>query len=416
MDKIEILTEEEYRNFFNSSKYNHFLQSYEWGQVAKIRKQEPLYLGLKDDKGNIKAACLALKKHVPFINKNYYYAPRGILIDYDNYELIDQFTKCLKDYLKKNHSIYFRMDPAIKYQDIDKDANPIENGFNNQALVDKLTSAGFVHKGFNKLFEFNQPRYTFRIDTTKPFEEIEKNMSKSFIKKVKKSYYYELEISHDYDNDKFYELMTNIANRDNFSGNPKKMYEIFYNEFSKHKMVEYFTIKIYPDKILKKVREELTTLTDDLKNGKLSQAKTNDAKERIPRLEKDIEKFLPYEGKYPDGIVSLIQISPITDSGMWLLYIGNNDLATYTFAVNRNYYEATKYAVERNKSFLDLYGTVGNPKTQEKNYAGIHEYKCNLGGTYTEFIGEFDIITDKFWYKILPIIINIYRKIKKSHK
>ena len=416
MSRIELLSEEEYRTFFKHVKYNHFLQSYEWGQVASERKQEPLYLGLKDTKGNIKAACLALRKHVPIINKNYYYAPRGVLIDYNDEDLLKEFTSALKDYLKENHGIYFKMDPAIIYEEIDQEANPIENGKNNYPLYEQLISLGYHHKGFNKMFENNQPRYTFRIDTTKDFSELEKNMNKSFLKKVKKSFYYELEISHEYDNDKFYELMTNIANKDNFSGNSKKMHDTFDKVFSKAKMVEYFTIKIYPDKILDKVKKELNELNHDIESGTLSQAKLNDAKDKIPRLEKDIAKFEPYAGQYPDGIISLIQVCPKTDKGMWMVYIGNNDLATYTFAVNRDYYEAVKYASENNLEFLDLFGTVGEPHTKEHNYAGIHEYKSNLGGTYTEFIGEFDLIIDKFWYKVLPIMINVYRKIKKTRK
>jgi len=98
---------------------------------------------------------------------------------------------------------------------------------------------------------------------------------------------------------------------------------------------------------------------------------------------------------------------------MWTLYIGNNDLATYTFSVNRAYYEAVKYASEQGLEFLDLFGTCGEPHTKEKNYAGIHEYKRKLGGTYTEFIGEFDIIAKPFWYRVLPVLLKIYRKLRK---
>lgn len=50
---------------------------------------------------------------------------------------------------------------------------------------------------------------------------------------------------------------------------------------------------------------------------------------------------------------------------MWTLYIGNNSLATYTFAVNRSYYEAMKIASEK-LWILDLFGTYGDPGTKEK--------------------------------------------------
>ena len=416
MNKIIELSQKEYQDFFVRAKYNHFLQSYEWGEVAKERKQTPIYLGLKDDKGNVLAACLALKKHVPFINKNYYYSPRGILIDYDNYDLLKDFTTALKEYLKKNKGIYFKFDPAIVYEDIDENGNPIENGNNKHELFNNMLKLGYHHHGFNKLFENNQPRYTFRIDTTKPWEEIEQNMNKTFLKTVKRSENYDLEITNDYDNDTFFELVQNIANKDSFTSNAKIMYEKFDEYFSKDNHVQYITVKIYPDKIIAKSEKELQNIKDGIENGTINNKRMADTNNLIARYQKDIDTFLPYKDKYPDGIISLILICPNTKNSMWTLYIGNNELATYTFSVNRAYYEAIKKAYELKLDFLDLFGTVGDPKTTKDNYAGIHEYKRKMGGTYTEFIGEFDLVTDKFWYKVLPILINLYRKIKKTHK
>ncbi|MBR4231106.1 MAG: peptidoglycan bridge formation glycyltransferase FemA/FemB family protein [Bacilli bacterium] len=416
MHIVDNISKEEYQNFFEKCPYNHFLQSYEWGEVAKERKQTPIYLALVDDNNKIHAACLAMRKHVPIINKYYYYSPRGILIDYNNHELLEEFTICLKDYLKKNNAIYFKIDPALIYEDIDTEGKPIINDNNNYELYNYLLKLGYKHHGFNKLFENNQPRYTFRIDTMQPFETIESNMNKSFLKTVKRSEYYDLEITNDYNNDTFYELMQNVANKDSFTSNSKKMYELFDSCFSKEKHVEYITIKIYPDKILEKSQNELNNIQEGIKNGSINNKRMADTNNLIARYQKDIDTFTPYKDKYPDGIVSLILICPKTSNSMWTLYIGNNELATYTFAVNRAYFEAIKRAHELKLNFLDLFGTVGDPNTTKDNYAGIHEYKRKMGGTYTEFIGEFDLIINKFWYKVLPTIINLYRKIKKSHK
>jgi len=67
MKLVDNLTKEEYINFFNKSKYNHFLQSYEWGQASKAKGQTPIYIGMKDDKGNIQAAAMVLKKNTPLL-------------------------------------------------------------------------------------------------------------------------------------------------------------------------------------------------------------------------------------------------------------------------------------------------------------------------------------------------------------
>ena len=64
MHLVDNLSKEEYQEFFKKSKYNHFLQSYEWGNTCTVRKQTPVFLGLKDDKGVIHAACMALRKDI----------------------------------------------------------------------------------------------------------------------------------------------------------------------------------------------------------------------------------------------------------------------------------------------------------------------------------------------------------------
>ena len=145
----------------------------------------------------------------------------------------------------------------------------------------------------------------------------------------------------------------------------------------------------------------------------IPEKKMADTNNIIARLKKDIEVFSEYKGN-ENGIVSLILICPIINNQMWTLYIGNNSLATYTFAVNRSYYEAMKIASEKNCEFLDLFGTCGDPGTKEKNYNGIHEYKRKMGGTYTEFVGEYDIVNKPFINKMLPIMLKIYRKLRRK--
>ena len=59
-----------------------------------------------------------------------------------------------------------------------------------------------------------------------------------------------------------------------------------------------------------------------------------------------------------------------------------------------------------------IYG-YANPDKNNPIY-GIHSFKKRLGGEYTEFIGEFDLITNKFMYFMFKTLIPIYRKIKRN--
>ena len=112
-------------------------------------------------------------------------------------------------------------------------------------------------------------------------------------------------------------------------------------------------------------------------------------------------------------IFIFVLICTYSKTGAWSLYIGNDETATYTGTINRLYYEFIKDAYENNYEYADLFGVVGDPHTKYKNLAGIYEYKRKIGGDYIEFIGEFDLINKPFWYTILPVLLKIYRNIKK---
>ena len=63
----------------------------------------PIGMKLKKD-GKIVCACFMIR--YPMMKCfHYYYAPRGILIDYENKELLSVFTKKLKKYIRKKRGV-----------------------------------------------------------------------------------------------------------------------------------------------------------------------------------------------------------------------------------------------------------------------------------------------------------------------
>ena len=61
-------------------------------------------------------------------------------------------------------------------------------------LVNYLEKLGFKHLGFNKRFEHNQPRYTFRLDLTQGIDNITKNLHSTTKKVINKGNLYNLEV------------------------------------------------------------------------------------------------------------------------------------------------------------------------------------------------------------------------------
>lgn len=399
MQFVKNLSKKEYQKFWESTFNNHFMQSYEWGIAqSKTRGYENIYVGLKDSNGNLVAASLLLKKKTPF-NMCYFYAPRGYTMDFSNKQVLEEYTKELKKFLQKENAIYLKLDPPLFYHEINIDATTKENGQNNYQIFNNFIHLGYIHKGFNKLYERNQPRYTFRtyFNKYKDLDEIKNNMSSSFLKTLKRSYNYEIMISESNEITNFYELIKIVSNKNNFHEYSKDYYQTIFDELKNEKYIKVFNASINPNKII-------TKLQDEIKKEK----KDN----RREKIEKDIEYFKKINNDKDIIIGSLI--CTYSKSGAWSLYIGNDDTALYTGAVNRLYYEFIADAFKNKYEYFDLFGVVGDPKTTYKNLAGIYEYKKKFGGDYIEFMGEFDLVNKKGWYYILPLLLKLYRSIKKN--
>lgn len=397
-----------YREFENEHKKSHFLQSYEWGQFCKrAKRQIPRYVGMEDNDGNLIASCLILLRKTPF-GFSYGYAPRGFVLDYNNKDVIKEFTNYLKQYMKDNKIIYIKFDPDIKYQDIDDDGNKIDDGENNYELYNYMLSLGYKHTGFYKLYEGNQPRYTFRIDLKKPWEEIEAKFNKSFMKSVKRSYSYNLVVDNDIKTDDFYRLIQSNSSKDDFDPHNLEYYKIFSDEMAKNNNMKYFNISIRPKELLSNISKEIEVLNKELDVNKKKEV---DIKNKIARLEKEKEVFSKID---KDEVCVCSLICTYTKNRAWSLYIGSDDLANFTFAVTRSYYEAIKDAYNNGYEFFDLFGTPGDPNTKYKNLAKLHDFKRKFGDEYIEFIGEFDLVNNKILYKMLPIMLSVYRKLRRK--
>ena len=145
---------------FNSNK-SHFMQTSAWKDVSKNRGYIPHCLGLYEN-NNLKATALMLEKKIgPYST---YYCPRGFICDYSDKELLKNVIETLKTYTKKNHGLYFKINPDIIIAKLDGDANRIET-YDTFGLIDFFKENGGNFRGFTTKFtESSAPRFTFRVD------------------------------------------------------------------------------------------------------------------------------------------------------------------------------------------------------------------------------------------------------------
>ena len=240
------IDKEQYKDFYSKNAQS-FMQSYEWGEFNKIgRNQIPHYVGLIED-GKVLCEALLLEKRM--FNLSYFYSPRGFIIDFNNYELLKKFTIELGKYIKKNNGIYLKFDPEIEYQEIDDNACPIPSGYNNYDLFNNIISLGYKHTGFTKHFENNQPRYTFIIDLSNDMKTLEKNIHKSVMKKIRKTFEYDMVFRKSSNVDLFYELLTKTSEKDGFMPYTREYYNNAYKMMDG--IYQLFELVINPKKLYK---------------------------------------------------------------------------------------------------------------------------------------------------------------------
>ena len=114
MKLIENLSKEQYESFCKEHiNQSHFLHSYVWGQFQKQeRNVQPYYIGYEDEAKKLVAVALLLKRPL-MLGYTYFYSPRGYIIDYQNEELLESFTKDLQEFAKRKKALFIKIDPDI---------------------------------------------------------------------------------------------------------------------------------------------------------------------------------------------------------------------------------------------------------------------------------------------------------------
>lgn len=404
------LRENEYKEFTQNNKA-HFLQSYEWGIVSKYKGYNVYYLGLIDN-NVIKATAMVLEKKLLF-NYKKIYIPRGFTIDYNNKKILKEMTNEIKKFAKKRKVIFIRIDPDIKLHTIDENANVVE-GENNYDIVNNLKDLGFIHLPLTKYFESSQPRYTFRIPLENSIKEIENRYSKTTISRIKKAINSEVFVEKGNENDlkEFLRLMKLTEKRQNFYSHDDNFFKKFYEIFSKNNIVTLYLGKINLDKYYKKLEKEKENYLKELNAIKNIDSKKNNNKRK--ELEKNLNSILEQINNLIDKPKETIVVSSYLivkyNGYAWALYAAN-DMDYKTMYANYLVYK-TQIEDSYNEGIkvFDVFGTIGDPNSNS-SLLGLHEFKKKWGGEYIEFIGEFDLVLNKFMYFIYKKLIPIYHKL-----
>lgn len=424
------LTSEEFVQFTKNHEQASFYQTLNWGNLKRENGWLSHLVGVKKD-GQVVAASLVLSKEIKF-GKKMFYAPRGFILDYNDYDLLKFFTRNIKEYAKRRGAIFIKIDPYISYQERDLEGKIVENGKNNKKAYNNLIKLGYKHFGFNLMQESLQPRWIFITPSKNTtVEEAMKNMdakTRQILRKNERNKIKVREIEYNELN-KFKDIMAHTGERREFIDRPLSYYQEMYKHLHDDGILKILIAELDTNELIAEYQSEIDSLKKEKEDraNKYNQdpSKMNEQKyrEKQAHCDKEIERITKTQNHIRD--LKLKYGNVLTLGGILFLIYGNEVLSlvggsykefmefqsAYTV-----HFAGLKYAIENNYDRYNFYGITGifDP---ENPLFGLYSFKRDFGGKVVELIGEFDLVIDKPMYSLYKIAFKTYKKLKniKNH-
>ncbi len=421
-----ILTEKEFQTFARKHPQSSFYQTINWGKLKKENGWTPHLLGVKDGKKVI-AATLLLEKNTP-LKKKMFYAPRGFLIDYNNYNLLSFFTEEIKKYGRKHNGIFIKLDPYVSYQERDLLGNIVENGKDNKEGFQNLIKLGYHHFGFNLMQETLQPRWIFTTNTLNTtIEEIMKGMdakTRQILRKNERNKIKVRELEYE-ELDKFKKIMQHTGDRRDFIDRPLSYYQNMYKYLHDDGILKILVAELNTTESIQEYEEEIKKIeaeklerekkykqAPEKMNEKKYLQKQTEATKEIERIKKNQTHLKELQEKHGEvlmlgGILFLIYGNEV------LSLVGGSykDFMEFQSAYTLHW-EGMKYAIENHFERYNFYGITGI--FDEKNpLFGLYSFKRDFGGQVVELLGEFDLVINKPFFVLYKIAFRSYKLLKE---
>ncbi len=402
------ITIKEYEKFWENHPLKTFLSAKEISMLRKNTGWDSYFVGVEKDKKLVAAAMLLAKKR--HFNKKEFYSPRGFLIDFEDFELIDFFIGNLRKFIKEKGGYILRIDPYVIKQERDIDGNIVDGGINHQNVVSHLKKQGFIQIPDKDL---EQVGWMFSLNLeNKTKEEILKEMSSSTrntIRKTEKIGIHIRELQYD-ELDEFQKIMVETGERKNFAIRDLSYFQSMYKLFSEKEEVKYYITELNLDDYITSLEKEKQEKQE--KKNNLSDAKYNDGeKKNLENQIKSIDKRI----MEAEEIKQTKKKSIITLSGSMfilikpeIIYLSSGNYSEY-MKFNSQYllqWMMIQYGIEHGFKKHNFYGIPAHIETHPKDY-GIYEFKRGFNGVVEELIGEFHLPITWHYY-----LIKLLKKIR----
>lgn len=413
--QVKMLNDNEFNDFAKQyPNQNTFFQSSYWGKLKGITGWDYEFFSIIEN-NNIVAASLLLSKKIKGFKRKIYYAPRGFLIDYNDYELLSYFNNELVKYLDKK-AILIKINPYVVLNNRGLHGN-IENELTSNAAIKNLKKIGYIHNGLAKETGSDlEPRFISNLNIeNQSIDDILSKVStnhKRCLKKADKNCL-TLEFVQEDDIEKlniFKHIMQETANRRGYIDRSSDYYLNFIKVFNQTNPYAFLAlVSIDFEMYQNQIKEEIVKLETELAN--VSDKKVKYKEElafRISNEQKKLDKLQKENIKK-----EYISAGVFLGFGEKMFYLFGGNLKEYMQYNSAFYlqYQMIKYAIENDYKIYDFYGISGIFEKSHEDY-GVFDFKKGFNAQVQELIGEFDYIVDTKSYFLYNTSFKLYRKLK----
>lgn len=403
MEIIQI-TKEEFDNFAENYENKNFYQTGSYGTLMDRHSFDDYYLAMKDESGNYKAATLILIKK-ELLGYKWGYCPRGYLIDFNNFDLLETFTKLLTQFLNKRNFMFVKIDPYIIYKSRDKKGNVIP-GIDNSKIFDELIHIGYEHTGFNLNFENLKPRWN-AVTTTNSTENLFSRFSKEIRNKIRKADKMGIEILEgDASSVKqFYSLVNKKHSR------RLNYYLDMMEILGKKDMIKLYFAKLDTAKYIEKSKTLFEA--EEKRNNEINQEleeninsnNTNNIIKRkmasdilLNNCKQNVINATNLYKEYPSGVI--VGASAVIKYNKEIFFLIDGYKQEFKRYCPNHYlkYQIMNFYRKEGYTRMHLNGISGDFNKSSAFY-GLTRFKLGFAAEIEEYIGEFTLVINKGKYK-----------------
>lgn len=397
---IRELTVEEFDFFTQNYPDSSIYQTSTYGYVMNNHSFEPFILGMMDENNTIYAATLLLvEKNMMF---KYAYAPRGFLIDYTNFSLVETFTKLIKKFCSKKDIIAIKLSPKIvryTYQNGIQTPNP-----NYEMIFQNLQKLGYFHFGYNHFFESLRPRFITKIDLNKPYYMVFSQMKKNYRTKVRSAAMKGVKIYRGDESNLNYLFLNDELKQESLN-----FYQDLYKFFGNQNNAEVYYAKldtnIYLTHIKKKyeyyerlssiVNQEMIEQTGKNRDRVLNKKLIVDKK--FDKYKKDLVRATRLLREHPEGIIAAcVLVVKLRDEIYVIRDSFNKDIKDTNPKVLLMWKLIEKYCNQKYKLFN--LGGITELNLPNNKYESLNKAKLNYNPITYEYLGDLELVTNQALY------------------